>query len=291
MKKDLFTLPPPPFRFRPSMKGRKRLYVLGADDPEMEAVKNYLDSNGCAYVFATYYGARVNPDTAYLCDPVPCEDGVTLTLVECEPRDFLPGKYVPQVVDHHPRINPGTLGNGTGCNLRPSDYLHGSSLGQISFLEGVPLSEDEMYVPAQAVHGFCPGIDPERARLKYLESTMRRQKVTLDDIKTCMRDVGKDVAKAASSLVGDEWVADMSSIPTGNGYTLRYISSIAYAVDAGIPVLLSNRNGPEEPEKRVLTGLVTPSLVLAFTGEYAAKFKLKRLWCDDNRGAGGLLLA
>jgi hypothetical protein len=281
-------LPPLPLTLPESSKGKKRLYVLGADDPEMEAIASMLEALGRKYAFATSGGTRVNPASAYKADPVQCEEGTTLTLVECEPREFITGHYYIEYVDHH---NEGDI----GYNLPPQMYMLGSSLAQVATLEGVTLNEYQLTIaaldhcPAQAMRGLCPGIDPERAKLVYHSETARRKNVSIDEVMRHMRDVGKDIATAPSAMVGGSHVVDMTKNPTGIGYSFRYLSSVAVAMNLGIPLLLSNRNSEGAPEKHVLTGLVTPRLVTDFKGEYAPAHHLSHLWGDDNRGAGGIV--
>lgn len=282
------SLPPLPLRLKPSRKGEKKLYVLGADDPEMEENIFYLTVNGCAFMLATFHGTRVDPQTAYRADPVQCEPGTTLVFVECRPREFLAGEYFVTYVDHH---NEGD----EGFNMPPSSFLLGSSLGQISILEGKPLTEGQMIIaaldhcPVQAMRGMCPGVDPERAKIVYQEVTLRRRNVTLEDLRVCLHDVGKRIAVAPSTHVGNSPVIDMSGFPTGNGYSLSYICSIYAAAELGIPILVSNRNKEKDNEKRILTGLVSPKLVSDFRTDYAPKLHLLHVWGDNNRGAGGIL--
>lgn len=282
------TLPLPPLRLKPSRKGERRLYVLGADDPEMEEIILYLTVCGCAFVYATYNGNRVNPQTAYCADPMPCESGTTLVFVECRPREFLAGEYFVTYVDHH---NDGD----EGFNFPPSSFLLGSSLGQLSMIEKMPLTEYQLIIaaldhcPVQAMRGLCPDVDPERAKIVYQEVTLRRRKVTLLDLYGCLEEVGKRIIVAPLSKVGDEKVVDLTGNPTGSGYTLSYICSIFKAAERGIPVLVSNRNSDTDNEKRILTGLVTPQLVSDFRSDYAPRHQLTSVWGDNNRGAGGIL--
>lgn len=281
-------LPELPLTLAPSRKGEKRLYVLGADDPENEEIIFYLTRYGCAFEYAMFGGNRVNPGNAYQCDPVACENGVTLVFVECRPRDFLPGEYYVTYADHH---NEGDA----GFNKPPSEFLLGSSLGQISILEGHPLTEYQLAVaaldhcPAQAMRGLCPGIDPKRAKIVYQEATLRRRNVTLPELHACMNQVELDMAAAKSVAIGKDYAVDLTQAPTGYGYSLRYICSIGVAAEAGVPLLISNRNYEQGPEKRILTGLVTPQLVSDFRGDYAPRYRLIHVWGDNNRGAGGLL--
>lgn len=114
----------------------KYLAILGASDPEMEAIETLLRECGVTVVCATHGGPvpsdsgpvaadppRVHPGNAYRAD-VPLElseqwDGVIA--VECAWRD-MPEDIVR--ADHH---RHGDYGYG----LPPSEFLQASSLGQV----------------------------------------------------------------------------------------------------------------------------------------------------------------
>lgn len=114
----------------------KYLAVLGASDPEMEAIENLLRECGVTVAYATHGGRgrtdsgpvvvdplRVHPGNAYRAD-VPSElseQWDDVIAVECEWR----GMSVDVVrADHH---RHGDYGYG----LPPSEFLRASSLGQV----------------------------------------------------------------------------------------------------------------------------------------------------------------
>lgn len=99
----------------------RRIWVLGAPDPEMAAIEQLLRECGETVVYATTGdGERVTPATAYRC-PVPeAPEGATVYAVEC--IDVLPDGWVR--IDHH---RPGDPGYGR----QPSEFLEASSIGQV----------------------------------------------------------------------------------------------------------------------------------------------------------------
>ena len=104
-----------------------RLWVLGAPDPEMEAIEQLLRECGEQVAYAQHQGHRVDAGSAYRCDPVP--DGTHW--VECES----PGQVRGVVIDHH---RPGDPGYGRP----PAEFLPASSVGQvIAALAATPYSE------------------------------------------------------------------------------------------------------------------------------------------------------
>lgn len=103
----------------------KLVFILGADDPEMQAIERLLkDIPGVAYTYATKDGQRVHPRNAYsegVTAEVPCRflnNGGQLSIpyvtVECR-VDSLHGCEPLARIDHH----------------RPGRFLEGSSIGQI----------------------------------------------------------------------------------------------------------------------------------------------------------------
>lgn len=166
--------------------------LLGAADPEMQAIENLLRDCGIQYFYATVGGVRVRPGNAYQADGYVTPDGVTvaimpedwagfIVLVECNTGS----RYPKIIIDHH---RPGDPGYGKG----PAEFWRASSLGQVvTLLEslqilrwdhdakpslagwvsagGVPvLFEQEAHLCAAADHCLaaayrdeCPGVDPD----------------------------------------------------------------------------------------------------------------------------------
>lgn len=167
-----------------------RVWVLGAPDPEMEAIERLLTEVGETVHHATADGRRVHPGSAYRADAV---QGAT-HWVECAPIGGHPDGAV--VIDHH---RPGDPGYGRP----PAEFLPASSIGQVISLlariGGTPTSwlragdipdpcrgaligpdcqgswwADEARIPgdlimvaaadhclAAAYRGECPGVDPD----------------------------------------------------------------------------------------------------------------------------------
>lgn len=284
---DNLILGQPPLVLPEKGKDKKFLFLLGADDPEMEQNETMLARHGQLFLHATCNGERVNPGNVYKADPVIVPEGHTLVLVECEPREFIGNGYRVQIADHHRNGDPG-------FNILPKDFLLGSSWGQLCLMLDIKsVSEYELIIaaldhcPTQAMLGACPGVDPARAKLTYQQLTAQRRSVSLGEVHACMRMLTGQIARAPLVRIGNTPVIDTTSIPTGIGYSLEYVCSIGVAVELKIPILVSNRNGKLTPEKIVLTGAVTPELVGDFRTDYAVRHNLINVWGDNNRGAGG----
>lgn len=98
-----------------------RVWVLGASDPEMEAIEALLRECGETVVYAAdARGERVHPGNAYRCETPDVPDGCEVYAVEC--IDVLPDGW--HRIDHH---RPGDPGYGRP----PSEFLAASSLGQV----------------------------------------------------------------------------------------------------------------------------------------------------------------
>lgn len=109
----------------------KRLWVLGARDPEMALIERILHVLGETYTYATVDGERVQPFNAYRADglaefEMPSADFMSpppkFCVVECG------GPIAPNFkvwrCDHH---KPGDHGYGAA----PLEYFGGSSIGQV----------------------------------------------------------------------------------------------------------------------------------------------------------------
>ena len=159
----------------------KRLWVLGASDPEMASIEKLLLDHGERVAYAFSDGHRVRPENAYVTDAI-CNDSgndilpqnhmpwLTIIPIECGgpgivDREMVWGDHVYPAIDHHHSGDPG-------YGRPPSEFLAASSIGQvIATLTGVPangslVSHEVMFVAAAdhclgaAYRGECPGVDP-----------------------------------------------------------------------------------------------------------------------------------
>lgn len=248
-----------------------RLWILGAPDPEMEAIETLLIECGECVAYAALCHAsdpptRVRPghraETA-----IPCPrsrmfkgdggDGSTidLYLVEC---DLPPGMEIARSVtrmDHH---TPGDPGYG-----RPvEEFLSASSVGQvISELERIgvyrPVSVPrQLVLTAAADHclgaayrGQCPGIDPDELMRWRAESRAAFQQRPVAEVLADIERAKETVLSAPYVTVREAdaydvygQLADWSGYPPvawGDALTVRDLRG-AGRVDArggGVPEL------------------------------------------------------
>lgn len=135
-----------------------RIFILGANDPEMREIARTLTEAGESFVYARHAGANVRPRNAYEADGVSerLAKGAELIFIECS----VFGLTATHVLDHH---RPGDHGYDCG----PAEYLKGSSLGQLlTFLGKAPTALQQIicaadHCPDAAYRGECPGVDLE----------------------------------------------------------------------------------------------------------------------------------
>ncbi len=104
----------------------KRLWILGAPDPEMEAIESLLSEQGEEVAYATMAGKRVHPGNAYKSDfsELSLMDYSEVVIVECDGDRTPFGSRPVTVIDHH---RPGDPGYGRP----PAEFLPASSVGQV----------------------------------------------------------------------------------------------------------------------------------------------------------------
>ena len=123
------------------MMKQQYFFILGAPDPEMEAIENILRALDMPYGYAMAAGQRVHPFEAYKADTYEVvsvgEPGHALdrVFVECQVLDF-PGIHI----DHH---RPGDPGFGRP----PAEAWEASSIGQVFGL--LDLDPAHWYVSVQ----------------------------------------------------------------------------------------------------------------------------------------------
>lgn len=143
-------------------------FVLGAADHEMAEIYAVLEKEKVPYGKALYQGRPVNSRTAYLADGVDYKGKLTSGDGAYWVETSLKGSAA-QRFDHH---NEGDA----GFTANPSEYLKGSSLGQVlTFLGKTPSSTQKMIAAADhclgaAYKGLCPEVDPDE--LLYLRAVM-----------------------------------------------------------------------------------------------------------------------
>ncbi len=279
------------------------IWVLGAPDPEMEAIEVLLRECGQTVTYATINGRRVTPAEAYRADVI---SGETVR-VECS-WDGATGP----ICDHH---NPGDPGYGRP----PADYWDASSIGQVvAILQqrrllpwhweevgGQYNIPPELFIVAAADHclaaayrGDCPGVDPDALMQWRAESRAKFQN-------RHPQAVLADVSAAVVALMAAPEVVLDSGGPTGAGPEHGYDGP-----DRHPDVVCRDMRGvtvPELPEASARLGMCfistvpagrdgrvkvvcqsgTPEQIEAFMCVFAPSIGLVDIYGDPARGFAG----
>ena len=143
------------------------LFVLGAADPEMNAMEELLARHGVPLLHAQVGGKRVHPANAYDAPPPAAAldllaRGGSVWLIECVGNPPAGA----QRIDHH-------FAGDTGYGQPPARFWSASSLGQtVAVLDQllpkpVQVTQEMKWVAAAdhclgaAYAGLCPGVDPD----------------------------------------------------------------------------------------------------------------------------------
>lgn len=162
------------------------VFVLGAYDPEMRAIRYMLGKAGYRTAVANRFGKRCVGGNAYNADSLSkaINPNAALVWVECRSPSFTPGRDV--IVDHHNKGDPGYA-------AQPGEYWEGSSIGQIAELIGVKrgkyaeLAAASDHCLSAAMRGECKGACPSEVmewrinvRASMMEIEPRRLRRRID---------------------------------------------------------------------------------------------------------------
>lgn len=277
-------MPSPQLVHEPGPAARDVMFVLGAADPEMNAIERLLAASRVPFVHATADGKRVYPANAYKARP-PAEaldllgGGGRVYLVECV-------GHAPcgvMRIDHH---YPGDPGYG-----RPAaEYWQASSLGQTvaalrdGILGAVTITPEMQMVAAAdhclgaAYHGDCPGVDPDALMRWHVASRAAFESRTEAAV---MRDVAAARAALRSAprveLAAGLYAADMRDTP------VREL--LMAAAREGQCCLSAVRARDGRTKIGCLVG--SPAQVSAFMQAWAPAQQLVDLYGDAVRGFAG----
>ncbi|MDO8415593.1 MAG: hypothetical protein Q7S87_05215 [Agitococcus sp.] len=183
-----------------------RVFILGASDPEMEEIEAVLTAHNEEFRYATVHGRRVYAQCAYDANNVSARipKNAEIVFVECH----VLGLATSATIDHHREGDPG-------FGRPPSDYLEGSSLGQLLKMlncEPTPLQRiiaAADHCPTQAYRGECPLVNPTDLAHWRTLSRAKRRGVTFDEMNAAILR-GKALLDSAEKIeVGSEQVSIM----------------------------------------------------------------------------------
>ncbi|MEK7567616.1 MAG: hypothetical protein AAB513_01695 [Patescibacteria group bacterium] len=260
------------------------LWVLGAPDPEMEAIEKLLLDCSQTVVYAAASGKRVFAGNAYKADSTLPESGLDVERFSAWVECGFHGKKPEYIVDHH---NPGDPGYGKG----PSEFWQASSIGQVYQLLWNVAWENRLILKptrdhiftaaadhclAHAYAGKCSTVDPEELLLWRIKSRAKFQGKSEELISAHVERARKAVRERAVETpfglladFGEETMPELLEASAREG--------IAF-LGVGLP----QRDGRR---KKVLMG-GSPEMI----SQWMATCGLKDVYGDPARGfAGGYL--
>lgn len=260
------------------------VWVLGASDPEMEAIESLLRDAQQNIVYFSDGCSRVHPGNAYsvAMPPALLMGDHRIMLVECganldDPRVMR--------IDHH---QPGDAGYGR----KPMDFLAASSIGQvISFLTSSGVSSfnsmeqnkepgdtpgtfvfrdntwwivendllhevpHELVLTAAADHCLlhaydnrCPGVEPDTLMQWRIRSRSKFQKRTIEEILSDVEAARRALWEAPTIVLGWECLCGDTNLPNGCGSDSVYSGIECDDSDPIEAVDMRGRHIPELPE-------------------------------------------
>jgi hypothetical protein len=265
-----------------------KVFVLGADDPEMRRIEELANLLGYLTVYAQKDGKRVHPGNAYAADNTSdIPTGFKVVFVECQ----IEGVEPDFVIDHH---NEGDPGYGKGPEL----YWEASSIGQLYeylSLETVP-DKDRVLAAMDhclnaAVKGGCPGI--VRWRVLDIKTRMIAELTGLTEGEV-RKMIGRyiDLIRQVNSIheFGYALLFDQKVIiipDTGIGYTAEYLTAQVAGVVQGVPIIICSRENEGDMLRYHFCGDTTPETVEGFV-KWAKDLKgLIRIYSNPQRGYAG----
>lgn len=241
----------------------KRLFVLGAQDPEMREIERVLKLTGAKYGYAAVGTFRSSPQTAYTAETVILEEqgrrplqlvvppSYDIIAVECT---LVSAQQPALRIDHH---NPGDPGYTAG----PENYLQGSSLGQLLSILGLEPTETQKLLAASdhcltaAYQGLCPGVDPDE--LLFLRASWQA-KITnkpLGEVIQGILSAAKAVERCYDPELKESRFLDPTRAPDklaeGGAYTGKPIRYRGLSVDGQLKEMLKG-GAPEQIEAFIL---------------------------------------
>lgn len=264
------------------------IFILGARDPEMDAIQAFLEEWGLPFAYARNLdGSRVDGRTAYGAQAT-VPEGMLPIFIESS----VPGVEPLARIDHHREGDPG-------YDLPPARSLEASSIGQLFKMLGIEPPHDVVVLAAMdhsfaaAASGEVPGVAPEEVIDLKIAEIAKATGAAADEVRDLVGNYSVLVDKAASLNLGpddDMLVQDLREFPLDAGYSLSYLTLQVAIVQAGQAALIRARDSAGGPDKIMLTGRVSEELAKTFMRDWAPAQGLVNVYGVPRRGyAAGYL--
>lgn len=281
----------------------QRVFVLGADDPEMRAIVDCLEKTRQRFWYAAVDGTRCHPGNAYSANSIVSPVGESLQLrsgynafvfVECRPWDVpLAEKHSRlSVIDHHEECDPGYA-------LGPEDFWEASSLGQVVrtlLYAGKPLAVTHQlrvlaamdHCRQAAIRGECPGITSDEVLERRVQEIAFAKKTSPSVVREMIKRFCAVFRRSTLRLFGPGQVIDFSGQHLGVGYNLRLLCAQTALDVVGVAALLRyNQTEDARSECVTLSGHATPAMVVYFMKDFAVERDLRGVYGVPARGYAG----
>ena len=190
----------------------KRVFILGAFDPERAAIESYLKRNGEVFYYAAAFNGRaqaitqVFPGNTYQATDIHDAVGNKIVIAD-HVKVYLHETAIKgiqgETLDHH---NGGDAGYG-----RPiEEAVEASSFGQVADVVGVELSEEEKIIAAMdhnlqaTLSGKVPGIDAVKALKLRAAFLAGRFRITEEEAIESIFAAAKLIEESAENLIFDQ---------------------------------------------------------------------------------------
>ncbi len=240
-----------------------------------------LESLGLPFAFAlSSKDQRVNPRDAYT-TTYPIEDmGLSPIVIECLPTSV----SALLSIDHH---RPGDY----GYDLGPEDYLQAASIGQLSTLLSIELTQEDKVLAAMdhcfsaALKGACPEVTVEEVLNRKINAIAESFEISPEKVMMhTFKQIGR-IRDARTVQFFDCEIADIREIELGNGYTFDSLTlGVAQAV-IGTPILYSTADS-DGAEKIILLS-DKPTAIEYFTQTFVPENELHHCYSVPDRGYAG----
>jgi hypothetical protein len=210
------------------MNSKTLFFVLGASDPEMNAIEEILNANQWAYTYALVDGRRVHPGNAYRAEVNPIPEHARLVTIECGLKNHV----ADIALDHHQQ-------GDAGFGKLPEHYWEGSSIGQLHTLLNLSPTQAAKITAAAdhcltaAYAGLCPGVTPDEVLALRCANLAVFRSVSEDEIQQRVAYAHEKLQKSPKICILGQIIADTrgQDIPEANEASARYAIPFLYQVD------------------------------------------------------------
>ncbi len=276
-----------------------RLFILGADDPEMRAMKELLALAGQKWEQATHQSQPVSPGTSYQAD-TPIGKADHYIFIECCPKfgyDVCRTTYT--VIDHHRPGDPG-------FDLPAEKYWEAASIGQLTrYLSGVVSNWTMKKIEARerwdrytaaldhsnfaACAGLCPGIDPIVARRKVCKMIAKSHGTKCSEVRTRIRSWLQRIEEGdfSQTKLNEAVLLDARDVRLPPGYSLEFLTLREACFMLKKSFMVRYRDRPDEREKLVVILTKSPELIKYFVDEWVPAHGLVDPYWSESRMYAG----